>query len=113
MVKKIATQKQVISICTSAPSQNGAIAAGSDYNQKHPEIIAAMKKKWIVLESILKDIGANIISGPVVSFVVCESNPIVQKKLEAAQVRYMDSTFFGKPGYIQLPVSTEAIDSLQ
>ena len=113
MVKKIATQKQVISICTSAPSQNGAIAAGSDYKQKHPEIIDAMKKKRIVLESILKDIGANISSSPVVSFVLCESNPIVQKKLDAAKLRYIDSTYFGKPGYIQLPVSTEAINSLQ
>lgn len=113
MVKKIATQKQVISICTSAPSQNGAIAAGSDYKQKHPEIIDTMKKKRIVLESILRDIGANIFSSPVVSFVVCESNPIVQKKLDAAKIRYMDSTYFGKSGYIQLPVSTEAINSLQ
>jgi len=113
MAKRIATQKQVISICTSAPSQNGALAAGRVYKHKHPEIIDAMKKKRVVLESILKDISANILSSPVVSFVVCESNPTVQKKLDAANLRYMDSTYFGKPGYMQLPVSTKAINSLQ
>jgi len=113
MVKKIATQKQVISICTSAPSQNGAIAVGNDYQQKRPEIIAAMKKKRSALESILKDLGANIFSSPVASFIVCESNYKLQKKLDAAEVRYIDSTYFGKTGYIQLSVSTDLISRLQ
>jgi aspartate/methionine/tyrosine aminotransferase len=113
MVKKIATQKQVISICTSAPSQNGAIAVGNDYMQKHPEIIAALNKKRMVLESILKDLGANIFSSPVVSFVVCESDNKLQKKLEAAEVQYIDSTYFGKSGYMQLSVSTDVINRLQ
>ena len=113
MVKKITTQKQVISICTSAPSQNAAIAAGSDYTRQHPEIVAAMKKKRLVLESILKDIGAAIVTSPVVNFIVCESNPVFEKKLETAKVRYIDSTYFGKPGLIQLPVSEQAIEALQ
>ncbi|UCF95970.1 MAG: pyridoxal phosphate-dependent aminotransferase [Spirochaetaceae bacterium] len=113
MIKKIATQKQVISICTSAPSQNGAIAVGIDYMQQHPQIVAAMKKKRIVLESILIDMGAKIYSSPVVNFIVIESTPVFQKKLEAAKVRFIDSTYFGKPGLIQLPVSEQAIDALQ
>jgi aspartate/methionine/tyrosine aminotransferase len=113
MVKKIATQKQVISICTSAPSQNGAIAVGNDYKRKHPEIIAALNKKRMVLESILKDLGANIFSSPVVSFVVCDSDDKLQKKLDAAKIQYIESSYFGKPGYIQLSVSTEVINRLR
>jgi aspartate/methionine/tyrosine aminotransferase len=110
MVKRIATQKQVISICTSAPSQNGALAAGRVYKKKHPEIIAAMIKKRGGLEAMLQDMGANILSSPVVSFVVCESSSIVQKKLDAAKLRYLDSSYFGIPGYFQLPVSMEATE---
>lgn len=112
IVKKIAKQKQVLSICTSAPSQNGAIAAGKDYLQNQPEIIAALKEKQTTLESSLQDMGAKILSGPVVSFVVFETDPVVQKKLDAAKIGYWESAHFGKPGYIHLPVSTEAIDSL-
>lgn len=113
MVKKIVTQKQVISICTSAPSQNAAIAIGGDYMQQHLQIVAAMKKKRVALESRLKDMGADIVSSPVVNFIVCESIPAVRKKLEAAKVRYADSSYFGIPGLIQLPVSEQAINALQ
>jgi aspartate/methionine/tyrosine aminotransferase len=113
MVKKITTQKQVISICTSAPSQNAAIAVGSYYAQQHPETVAAMKKKRLVLESRLKDTGAEIVSSPVVNFIVCKANPAVQRKLEAAKMLYTDSSHFGKPGLIQLPVSEQSIDALR
>jgi aspartate/methionine/tyrosine aminotransferase len=113
MVKKIATQKQVISICTSAPSQNGAIAVGSGYRQKNPEIVAKLGQKRKRLESILQDLGATVVSNPVVSFVVCESGAGLEKKLEEAKVRCNDSGSFGKPGYVQLPVSADVLEGLQ
>jgi hypothetical protein len=81
--------------------------------QQHLQIVAAMKKKRVALESRLKDMGADIVSSPVVNFIVCESIPAVRKKLEAAKVRYADSSYFGIPGLIQLPVSEQAINALQ
>jgi aspartate/methionine/tyrosine aminotransferase len=113
MVKKIATQKQVISICTSAPSQNGAIAVGSGYGQKNAEIIAELGRKRKRLESMLQDLGATVVSNPVVSFVVCESDAGLEKKLEEAKVRYNHSGSFGRPGFIQLPVSADVWEGLQ
>ena len=107
IVKKITVQKQAISICTSAPSQNGAMVAGREYRQKHPQIINTFKKRRFELESILIKLGANVISSPAVNFVMCEADPGLQEKLDAAEVRYLDSIYFGKPGYIQLPVTTE------
>jgi aspartate/methionine/tyrosine aminotransferase len=113
MVKKITTQKQVISICTSAPSQNGAIAAGVDYMKRRPEFLASVLEKRSVLEAILKSIGARIVSNPVVNFVLCVSDPALQQKLDAAKIRYSDSSDFGLPGFIQLSVSEKIIGALQ
>ena len=113
MVKKIAVQKQVISICTSAPSQNAAIAVSSDYGKRHVQTVADLKQARVTLESRLKDTGAEIVSSPVVNFIVCKANPAVQRKLEAAKMLYTDSSHFGKLGLIQLPVSEQSIDALR
>jgi aspartate/methionine/tyrosine aminotransferase len=113
MVKRIAVQKQVISICTSAPSQNGAIASGDSYSLKHPGIIDAIKKKRIELESALRKLGANILPGPVVGFILCEADQELREKLDAAKVQYLDSTGFGIPGYMQLLVSADTLNRLR
>ena len=113
LVKKLAVQKQVISICTSAPSQNAAIAVAGDYGRQHVQTVAALKEIQAVLESRLKEMGTEIVAGPVVNFVVCKANPAVERKLEAAQVLYTDSGCFGKPGFVQLPVSEQSLDALR
>jgi aspartate/methionine/tyrosine aminotransferase len=113
MVKKIAVQKQVISICTSAPSQNAAIAVAGDYGKRREQTVADLKQTRVALESRLKDAGAEIVSSPVVNFIACKANPAVQSKLEAAKVLYTDSSCFGKPGLIQLPVSEQSVDALR
>ena len=113
MVKKIAVQKQVISICTSAPSQNAAIAVAGDYRKRHVQTVANLKQTRVALESRLKDTGAEIVSSPVVNFIVCKANPAVRRKLEAAKMSYTDSSCFGEPGLMQLPVSEQSIEALR
>ena len=113
MVKKIAVQKQVISICTSAPSQNAAIAVASDYGKRQVQTVAGFKQTRVALESSLKEMGAEIVSSPVVNFIVCRANPAVRRKLEAANTSYVDSSCFGIPGFVQLSVSEQSIDALR
>jgi aspartate/methionine/tyrosine aminotransferase len=112
-MKRLTIQKQVISICTSAPSQNGAIAAGGDYPGRRTQILAAMREIRQRLESKLHDGGVDVLPGPVVGFTVCRSDSALRNKLEAAKVGYADSTWFGRPGFIQLPVTEQVVEALR
>jgi aspartate/methionine/tyrosine aminotransferase len=112
-IKAITTQKQVVSICTSAPSQNGALAAAETYTQQHPETRVDLKKQRAELESILRARGAKTSAGSVLIFVLCQAEETIQKLLSAAEVPHLDGTDFGRPGFLQVPVSANIIARLQ
>ena len=113
MVKKLAVQKQVLSICTNAPSQNAAIAAAKIYRKKHADILEEMGRVKAELSSSLKGLGAHILPCPLTNFVLCEADLSLQKKLESADVQYIDSKYFGQQGFIQLPVLKAALNRLK
>jgi aspartate/methionine/tyrosine aminotransferase len=111
-VKRITTQKQVISICTSAPSQNAAIAVAGSYGERHPQVVAAMSKKKAALEAMLRAMGMEPLPGSVVNFIAGKASSEVQQKLEAAKAPFAEGRYFAAPGWIQLPVSERSIQAL-
>ena len=112
-VKRITTQKQVISICTSAPSQNAAIAVGDSYGEGHPQVVAEMSKQKAALEAALKGMGAEPVPGSVVNFIAGKAPSAVRQKLEAAKAPYSEGRYFAAPDWIQLPVSERSLQALK
>jgi aminotransferase len=111
-VKRITTQKQVISICTSAPSQNAAVAVGGTYRDRHPEVVAEMSRKKSSLEAMLNGMGVEALSGSAVNVIACRGSSAVRQKLEAAKAPYAEGRYFAAPEWIQLPVSERSLQAL-
>lgn len=112
MISRLTVQKQVLSICTSAPSQNAAIAAEKIYQKKHKHILEDIQEVKDRFITVLKRSGAYNLPCFFANFILCKGDRTLMEKLESANIQFTDCKYFGHEGLIQIPVSEPALNRM-
>lgn len=107
-VAAVQKQKQIMSICTSTPSQFAALAASERWDTAHAEQVEALRTKREEVSAALRDLGAEVLSGDAVGFVAARAaGGSIQAGLERAGFMVADGNDFGAPGLFRLAVTLD------
>ena len=103
----IRSQKQLISICTSTPSQYAALEAATIYAKKHQEQIETLAHHRQEAVAIARKIGLDPLPGASVHLMALPvSNGTIQReKLQAAGFEVVDGHAFGAPDVLRLTIT--------
>ena len=110
-IKAIQVQKQIISICTSAPTQYGAIKAGEIYHEKHNDSLEKLTELKTKIASSLHNKGIEIIPAESENIfaVRCCDNGIFTA-LKRANYAVLQGKIFGANDVSRFSVPLDEVD---
>ena len=105
----VRAQKQVMSICTSTPSQYAALEAAERYAHGHREQVKLLARHRQEALAIARNIGTRPLTGASVNLLALQMLDIQQAgiTLQAAGFTIADGNDFGAPDVIRLTVTAD------
>jgi aspartate/methionine/tyrosine aminotransferase len=112
------SQKQVLSICTSTPSQYAALEIGSDFPETHPPQREELAGKREAAVAKARNIGVQPLPGDAATLLALPLSSAQRDRWTDAGVDFVDGDAFGAPEAVRVAVTadgttTDAIGQLE
>jgi aspartate/methionine/tyrosine aminotransferase len=101
------SQKQVMSICTSTPTQYAAHAIGTQFSETHPAHRKSLSESRAEAVAVANDIGVRPLPGDAANLVALPLSAARRDRLDDAGIDFADGTAFGAPEAVRLSVTTD------
>lgn len=112
------SQKQVMSICTSTPTQYAAHEIGTQFSETHPPHRDALSESRAEAVSRATDAGVQPLPGDAANLLALPLSAAERERLEDAGIEFADGAAFGAPEAVRLSVTsdgstTDAVSNLE
>jgi aspartate/methionine/tyrosine aminotransferase len=108
-VESMRSQKQVMSICTSTPSQYAALKAAEAYGDLHAAQLARLTQHRREALKVVRTLDAELLTGVVAHLIALQ--PVDPQKtaatLHEGGFYFADGADFGAPGVVRLSLTTD------
>lgn len=115
------SQKQIMAICTSTPTQFAALEASTLYAEKHSRQLQQLAEQQVRLRALAQDAGLTPVDGDAVNVLAVQvpeqRRATVMQTLADGGYNVADGTDFGAPGVLRFSLTstaaaTEALQTL-
>ena len=105
----IRSQKQIMSICTSTPSQYAALKSPVVYQALHAAQVALLGAIRERAAAVAGQLGAEVLEGSSVNLLALApaDAAVAKSRLDAAGFRFADGADFGAPGVVRLAITPD------
>ena len=108
-VESMSSQKQIMAICTSTPSQFAALKAAELYAELHASQFLKLAQSWQGAAELVRKVDARLMAGDAVNLLSLRvSDPErASSALRKAGFEFADGADFGAPAVLRLAVTTD------